>query len=405
MRIPILLVIASGLCWSQGTDECPTFVAQHSGIAVSLRLSGWAGSVPPGGARREEGASAVGQDLHETVRGADGGGRLPILSLVIGFHYFSFDVDGANARRPVDPHLLWQRHGTAAASRSPSRVDAAYYAAEGRTSRPGEPAPVRLKVTEKWRRCYVYTLPGLRYRRRTATRFWTRYTAGARTIRAGMPRGMPISFLDNLIAAKKAEPMIIVMDNPNAAKPGEDAAHLLRPAGSWPRRRPTELPPGGRPAAGPRGRPGKLHRRGVHRDDVHRPDPGGRADLGCFWTGQSAMAGMSMGGTETFMTTSVEPGQVRLHRRFHRQHGRPRRIRSEDLEQRRLRGCRRVQQEVKLFFLGIGSVEGPGHQKLQRGVNKGGHQQHIFRVARHGSRMVQNAALRCLNDFAPRLFK
>ena len=40
--------------------------------------------------------------------------------------------------------------------------------------------------------------------------------------------------LDNLIAAGKAKPMIIVMDNLNAVKPGESAASSARAA--WCRR-------------------------------------------------------------------------------------------------------------------------------------------------------------------------
>ena len=61
--------------------------------------------------------------------------------------------------------------------------------------------------------------------------------------------------LDNLIAAKKAKPMIIVMDNLNAAKPGEDGsiffARWLRPRHA--------APPGSRgrrPVAWP-GSPGR----------------------------------------------------------------------------------------------------------------------------------------------------
>ena len=43
--------------------------------------------------------------------------------------------------------------------------------------------------------------------------------------------------MDNLIAAKKAKPMIIVMDNLNAAKPGEDAS-IFAAAGTRPRQEP-----------------------------------------------------------------------------------------------------------------------------------------------------------------------
>ena len=57
--------------------------------------------------------------------------------------------------------------------------------------------------------------------------------------------------MDNLIAGKKAKPMIIVMDNLNAVKPGQDAslyfARGSSPGRRWRRaaRRPRRGAPGG----------------------------------------------------------------------------------------------------------------------------------------------------------------
>ena len=112
------------------------------------------------------------------------------------------------------------------------------------------------KVTGKWRRCYVYTPPD--YDANPRTRYpvlyllhgWGENEQGWHT------QGHADFILDNLIAAKKAKPMIIVMDNLNAVKPGEDASLysarglIARPDGGCPpaggrggaRRRPRRIP-------------------------------------------------------------------------------------------------------------------------------------------------------------------
>ena len=58
--------------------------------------------------------------------------------------------------------------------------------------------------------------------------------------------------IDNLIAAKKAKPMIIVMDNLNAVKPGESAT-LFAARGLVPP--PSDTPPAPPSHAAPRRRP------------------------------------------------------------------------------------------------------------------------------------------------------
>ena len=80
------------------------------------------------------------------------------------------------------------------------------------------------KVTGKWRRCYVYTPPDYDTDRKTRypglylLHGWGENEQGWHT------QGHVDVIMDNLIAEKKAKPMIIVMDNLNAVKPGESAA-------------------------------------------------------------------------------------------------------------------------------------------------------------------------------------
>ena len=82
--------------------------------------------------------------------------------------------------------------------------------------------------------------------------------------------------LDNLIAEKKAKPMIIVMDNLNTAKPGEDATDLLGAL--------AVAPPPPTAAARRRPAPARFGLAGftgadVYRDDADRPDSDDREDV------------------------------------------------------------------------------------------------------------------------------
>ena len=109
------------------------------------------------------------------------------------------------------------------------------------------------KVTGKWRRSFVYTPPD--YDTNTRGRYPVLYLLhGWGEDETGWYRqGHVDLILDNLIAAGKAKPMIIVMDNLNAVKPGESAA-IFGARGLVPPPGPAPAPAAG--ACGPRG-PGR----------------------------------------------------------------------------------------------------------------------------------------------------
>jgi enterochelin esterase-like enzyme len=171
------------------------------------------------------------------------------------------------------------------------------------------------------RRCFVYTPPGhdaakVKYPVLYLMHGWGEDETGWYT------QGHVDFIMDSLIAAKKAKPMIIVMDNLNAAKPGESAALFaargLAPApGAAPAARAgmgvPGVPPAGRAAgAAPGGQPG----RGA------TPAGGMGMNLSTFTEmmftdlipvvertykalpgrENRAMAGLSMGGMQTFTT-------------------------------------------------------------------------------------------------------
>ena len=93
----------------------------------------------------------------------------------------------------------------------------------------------RSKVTGAWRRCFVYTPPD--YDTNPGTRYPVLYLQhGSGEDETGwIFQGRANFILDNLIAARKAKPMIIVMDNGYASRAGKavmpaSATDLDRPA-------------------------------------------------------------------------------------------------------------------------------------------------------------------------------
>ena len=138
------------------------------------------------------------------------------------------------------------------------------------------------------------------------TRFCISSTAGEKTSRWYVQGHVDV-IVDNLIAEKKARPMIIVMDNLNAVKPGESAA--CTSLGDRPTQAASEPPPpagtapGGRAAGPGRGGRGSLASSVFTEmlltdllpmvERTYRVAPGRE---------NRAMAGLSMGGAQTFGT-------------------------------------------------------------------------------------------------------
>ena len=77
-------------------------------------------------------------------------------------------------------------------------------------------------MTQQWRRCLIYTPPD--YDTNLKARYPVLYLLhGWGENELGWTfQGHVDQIMDNLIAAGKAKPMLIVMDNLNAVKPGED---------------------------------------------------------------------------------------------------------------------------------------------------------------------------------------
>ena len=225
-----------------------------------------------------------------------------------GFHYYQVVIDGAQVPDPNS--LYFYGAGRWGSGVEVPAKDEEFYALKNVPH--GQLREVRYfsKSSNSVRRCYIYTPP--QYDREPKKRFpvlYLQHGAGENETGWGN-QGKTGLIMDNLIAAGKAKPFIIVMENGgNIARP--PAPPAAPPTGAP---NPPNAPPAGAPSAGapPRGVAG----------------PGGRVfnfsafervlidDLIPFVDANfrtvakqpyRAMAGLSMGGMQTRVITLANP--------------------------------------------------------------------------------------------------
>ena len=214
--------------------------------------------------------------------------------------------------------------------------------------------------------------------------------------------------MDNLIAEKKAQPMIIVMDNLNAVRPGQSAA-LFAARGMVPAPASAPAPAGGTPGAqgrgtGPGGR-GGFNLSGftdmMFTDLIPMIERTYRALPG---RENRAMAGLSMGGMQTFTTALNNLDKFAYLGGFSGScGGRGGTFDPKTTCSGAFADPAAFNQKVKVLFLGIGSVEGPGTKQFSDGLTAAGVHNVYFESP--GTAHEWLTWRRCLNDFAPRLFR
>lgn len=147
-----------------------------------------------------------------------------------GFHYYQLNIDGASVPDPGSKYFY-------GAGRWGSGIeipahDREIYAMKDVPHGLVSELNYYSDITQAWRRCFVYTPPG--YETNTSTRYPVLYLQhGSFEDETGWPgQGKAHLILDNLIAEEKAVPMIVVMDNGYAFKPGNEqaAGNPARPA-------------------------------------------------------------------------------------------------------------------------------------------------------------------------------
>ena len=406
MRIIVWALLGCALCWGQADDECKPsslnipgapYPCVHPDRGVTFRVSAPDAQkvqVRLGGA-------------HDMARGADGLWMVTIPPQVVGFHYYSIIIDGAVVADPATRTFFGSGWDNSGIEIPEPEADAAYYSAKDVPHGQVSQRWYYSKVTGKWRRCYIYTPPDYdghprsRYPVLYLLHGWGENEQGWHT------QGHVDFIMDNLIAAGKAKPMLIVMDNLNAVKPGEDAS-LYSARSIIVRRSMADVAsaPGPGRAGGPTARPGFPANFGATFTEMMLADlipmveqtyrvlPGRE---------NRAMAGLSMGGMQSFQTVLANLDKFAYLGGFSGSSGARGGFDPKTSSNGVFADAATFNKKMKVLFLGIGSVEGPGTKNFSDALTKAGIHNVYFESP--GTAHEWLTWRRCLNDFAPRIFK
>ena len=305
-RLPILTVLACVACWAQAADDSKPassnvmgseYPRVHSDSRVTFRVTA------PDAQKVQV---QMGQRF-DMVKGVDGNWSVTVAPQVPGFHYYFLVVDGVTVSDPGSESFFGYGKQSSGVEIPEKGVD--YYEAKDVPRGEVRSRWYFSKITNAWRRCYVYTPPG--YDENTRMRYPVLYLqhGSGEDERGWSIQGRVDFILDNLIAAKKAKPMIVVMDKGYARKPGEVAP--ARPAGTVPGGGGALLGGGmqpaapGQPPAAPRaGGPGGTGSNTFAEVFIQELIPMIDRTYRTLATRENrAMAGLSMGGGQTFAIT------------------------------------------------------------------------------------------------------
>ena len=414
--IGLTLALAAPAAWAQAPDGCEPsrlnvaearYPCVHPDNRVTFRVN-----APD--AQNVRVSIGGGFDL---AKGADGIWEVTTTPLVIGFHYYSLRIDGATVADPQTMTFFgsgWQN----SALEVPD-PDGDYYAhrdvPHGKVSQQW----YHSTVTGQWRRAYVYTPPD--YDTNTKTKYPVLYLLhGWGEDETGWHRqGHVDLILDNLIAAKQAVPMIVVMDNLNAAKPGESSA-IFGARGLVP-------PPGAAPAAVAGGRAGAPGRGAAPPSGRGRGRGGGGSLARPTYTEMMfadlvptierlyrvrtdresrAMAGLSMGGAQTFGTVLPNLDKFAYVGGFSGNcagFGGGQGIDVATVCGGAFADAGAFNRQMKVLFLSIGSTEGPGTKNFSEALTKAGVRNVFYESP--GTGHVWLTWRRSFREFAPLLFR
>jgi enterochelin esterase-like enzyme len=161
---------------------------------------------------------------YDMTKDAGGFWTVTIPPQVPGFHYYSLVIDGVAVNDPGSETF----YGT---SRSSSGIDIPEAGVDFYQIKDVPHGEVRQfryysTVTQSWRRAFVYTPPDYDTNRSARYPVLLIQHGGGEDERGWVEQGRTDIILDNLIAAGKAVPMIVVSDNSYAYKPGESETQM-----------------------------------------------------------------------------------------------------------------------------------------------------------------------------------
>ena len=344
----------------------------------------------------------------ELTRGADGVWSGTSTPLVEGFHYYTLAIDGATVADPATRTFFGSGFYNSAVE--VPAADADFYAWKNVPHGQVRQLSYFSTVTGTWRHAQVYTPPD--YDSNVRAKYPVLYLLhGWGEDETGWTRQGHVELMtDNLIAAHLARPMLIVMDNLNAVRPGESAA-LYAARGSLtqavvvPPQPPGAPARAGGPGAAPAGRGGGPLASQVFTDMMltdliptvertFRVMPGRE---------NRAMAGLSMGGAQTFGTTLAHLDKFAYIGGFSGSSGGGPAFDPKVTSGGVYADAAAFNKKVKLLFLGIGGAEGPNTKTFSDQLTKAGIVNVFYESP--GTAHEWLTWRRCFREFAPRLFQ
>jgi enterochelin esterase family protein len=210
MRICIAILLLSSVCWAQNPDGFEPASTNVWGAAFPRVDAGGRAEF------RVKAPDATKVQVNfwgvlklDMVKQPDGFWTATSAPLVPGFHYYTLLVDGAEFSDPGS-HSFFGGGKDASAIEIPE-LGATYYLPQDVPHGDVREIWYSSKVTGTWRHALVYTPPG--YDTQTKVRFPVLYLqhGGGEDETGWIKQGHANFILDNLIAGKQSKPMIVVM--------------------------------------------------------------------------------------------------------------------------------------------------------------------------------------------------
>lgn len=342
----------------------------------------------------------------DMTKGPDGLWYVTTTPQVVGFHYYTLSIDGAVVADPATRTFFGSGFDNSAIEVPEPGVD--YYSLKQVPHGQVSQRWYFSKVTGAWRRAYVYTPPDYLTNIKASYPVLYLLHGWGENEEGWHKQGRVDIILDNLIAGNKARPMIVVMDNLNAVRPGESAAiYGARGTLTQAVAQPAAPPSGGAPGAGrgaaPAGRgpvASPAFSEMMFTDLIPMVEATYRAAPG---RENRAIAGLSMGGMQAFTTGLSNLDKFAYIGGFSGSSGGRGGFDPKTSNNGVFADAAAFNKKVKVLFLGIGSAEGTGAKTFSEQLTKAGINNVYFESP--GTAHEWLTWRRCLNDFAPRLFK
>lgn len=162
---------------------------------------------------------------YEMTRSAEGVWTVTTESQVPGFHYYNLVIDGVSVADPASDSFFGVNKMSSGIEIPEKGVN--FYTVQNVPHGQVSSKWYFSKTTNDWRKLYIYCPPG--YENDICKKYPVLYLqhGGGEDETGWVRQGDVDIILDNLIAAGKAVPMLIVMENSNAVKTGETGRGMM----------------------------------------------------------------------------------------------------------------------------------------------------------------------------------